>query len=309
MMEPPSEIDFDASIQRGEVWGEKTTGLFIHSVMIGLPTGNFYFNELKDGNFECLDGQQRSKAVWKFAKNDFRLPSTLPPVYVKRLQKEVSVERKCFRNLPETLQSNFLSYSLEAWVFDDLTIEEKKEVFMRINSGVPVKSIEISRIDIKSRVQFYEMKKHPVIIAGVSALDRAKYIDEDIIEDVFCLIYNPIKTLAPNIRTKFLHETVMTKDQKGEMTKGLDYAHSFLREIFKNKALTKTIGKKSNMVSLICMGIYAARSGIEEKTFAEKAAAFFQWQEMEGKKDYLINLFTSANAEIHMAKIEAIFGT
>lgn len=59
------------AFQREFVYKDKQRDAVIESVMKGYPIGVMYWSLDKTGNYECLDGQQRTMSVCEFVSNKF----------------------------------------------------------------------------------------------------------------------------------------------------------------------------------------------------------------------------------------------
>ena len=155
-------IDFDFALQRGSVWDSLRNGLLMHSIMVGLPIGEFYLNRLPDGIYEGLEGKQRKTAICNYKNGLYKLHAKTPPVMLSD-GTEYPVARHTFDKLPKELQRRILMYPLRIWWFDNASLEEKVMFIQRINNGKMVSAIDLSRYKVKSRNLFITLTKHPAI--------------------------------------------------------------------------------------------------------------------------------------------------
>jgi len=285
-------INFDVPIQRGYVWDTKRKSKLIHSVMIGIPTGDFWLNRLPDGTYEGMDGKQRTDTLTEFVNNRLTLAANLPPIIFEG--KEVVIAKKKFSSLPEPLKEKIKGAKIRALWVDNATNEEKKLLFDYINSYFPMKPADINRIDIKSRGNFLTLVKHEGIRLWVSVKNCRKYQDEDILEDVFCMASGETN-LSAKPRIEFLKVAVMTPDQEAEFVKALDYLlalHKSLKDDEKKvvvlvkkrkrgrqpnedgKQITK-MKAKVHVSALIYGAIVAVRKNIPEKKYIEGMRKLF----------------------------------
>lgn len=58
-----NNINLNPPYQRNAIWTLKTQKLLIQSIKDGSPIPNIFLNELTPGNFEMVDGQQRTRAL------------------------------------------------------------------------------------------------------------------------------------------------------------------------------------------------------------------------------------------------------
>ena len=104
--------------QRSFVYSDKKRDMVLDTVRKGFPLGLMYWNLKPDGNFECLDGQQRTISISQYVNGDFAI--------------KVNGNDKFFHNLTDTEKENILNYELEIRVCEG-TEEEKLEWFKVIN--------------------------------------------------------------------------------------------------------------------------------------------------------------------------------
>lgn len=111
--------------QREFVYKEKQRNAVIETVVKGFPLNVMYWAENEDGNFELLDGQQRTVSVCQYVNGDFSLDS------------------RAFHNLTETEKTQILDYRLTVYVCKG-NDREKLDWFKIINiAGVQLKEQEL----------------------------------------------------------------------------------------------------------------------------------------------------------------------
>ena len=117
------------AFQREFVYKDKQRDAVIDSVMKGYPIGVMYWSLDKNGNYECLDGQQRTMSICEFVSNKFSV--------------NINGHPKIFNNLTEDEKNQILDYELLIYGFTG-TDSEKLEWFKRINTpGVPINNQEL----------------------------------------------------------------------------------------------------------------------------------------------------------------------
>ena len=124
--------------QRQYIWKKNNKGLFIESVMLGLPIPFMFFADSDDGRCEIVDGAQRTQTLEEFMDNGFRLTG---------LKKLTTLNGFYYRDLPEIYQRKFNKTTLRVVVLSEgTTPESRRELFNRINTaGRKAKSIEVRR--------------------------------------------------------------------------------------------------------------------------------------------------------------------
>ncbi|MEB2786816.1 DUF262 domain-containing protein [Algoriphagus persicinus] len=61
-------VDLNPSYQRNYIWSPNDQKQLIDTILDGFPLPNFFLYEKPDGKYEMVDGQQRSKTIYRFVK-------------------------------------------------------------------------------------------------------------------------------------------------------------------------------------------------------------------------------------------------
>jgi 5-methylcytosine-specific restriction endonuclease McrA len=102
----------------------------IESILKGYPLGLIYFNKVKDGEFEVLDGQQRITSIGRFVTNKFAI-------------KDENGMEQYFSGIAEDKREKILNTTLLIYECEG-TESEIKEWFKTINiAGVPLNDQEL----------------------------------------------------------------------------------------------------------------------------------------------------------------------
>jgi len=108
------KLDIRPPFQREFVYGDKERNAVIDTVVKNYPLNVMYWAVREDGNFEVIDGQQRTISICQYAKSDF------------------SIDGLAFHNLTDDKQKQILDYNLMVY-FCSGTDSEKLEWFKTIN--------------------------------------------------------------------------------------------------------------------------------------------------------------------------------
>ncbi|MGE3842704.1 MAG: DUF262 domain-containing protein [Vicinamibacterales bacterium] len=114
--------------QRRSIWKPAAKVYLIDSILRGFPIPKMYFRATVDPKTqtsvrEVVDGQQRLRAIFDFADDKLRLTSRAGDLSGFK-----------YSDLPEDLQSKFLSYTFVAEQLIDASDSDVLEVFARINT-------------------------------------------------------------------------------------------------------------------------------------------------------------------------------
>ena len=119
------KLNIRPAFQREFVYKEKQRNAVIETVMKGFPLNVMYWVEDERGNYELLDGQQRTISICQYVNGDFSLDS------------------RFFHNLTQTEQNQILDYSLMIYICKG-NDREKLDWFKIINiAGVQLKEQEL----------------------------------------------------------------------------------------------------------------------------------------------------------------------
>jgi hypothetical protein len=142
----------DEEYQRGAVWSLRQERLLIDSILREYPIPKFYFHltsseygGLANRSYQIVDGQQRINAIYKYMNNGFKLydpkkDRTGLPRFLD--DKQCSWAGMTFESLPQELKDKFLNTDLQVSVVKSDNINEIRELFVRLQAGLPLNSQE-----------------------------------------------------------------------------------------------------------------------------------------------------------------------
>lgn len=131
------DFDWDVVIQRNQVWNNKKQSKLIHSVLYGFPIPPIFVQQKE--KFIVLDGKQRLTTIYDFFNNKLKLTKD-----IKAINGE-EIKGKTFAELPKKLQNAFLDYTIDLYLINKITDEQRDEIFRRFNNGEPLTKYEILR--------------------------------------------------------------------------------------------------------------------------------------------------------------------
>lgn len=119
------KLNIRPAFQREFVYKEKERNAVIDTVFKGFPLNVMYWCETEDGNYELIDGQQRTISICQYCGGDF------------------SINNRTFYNLTNTEKQQILNYKLMIYVCKG-NDKEKLDWFKTINiSGVKLTDQEL----------------------------------------------------------------------------------------------------------------------------------------------------------------------
>lgn len=123
------ELEMSPPFQRNPVWTEKQKSFLVDSVLNGYPIPEIYIQEKinADGKakYIIVDGQQRIRSVLEFLSGDYEIAAS-----------ESEKWATCtFDDLREEDKKNFYSYKFVVRTLPDITDDEIRSIFQRINKN------------------------------------------------------------------------------------------------------------------------------------------------------------------------------
>lgn len=113
------KLNIRPAYQREFVYDEKQQKAVIDSIFKGFPLNVMYWVLNDDGNYELLDGQQRTLSICSY--------------YNGELFVDIGGTLKSFDNLLKSERDQFLNYEIQVYVCEDGTDKEKLDWFRIIN--------------------------------------------------------------------------------------------------------------------------------------------------------------------------------
>ena len=243
-------VNFDNAVQRGLVWDVEKKSLLIHSMVYGYAIPAMYFTRDENKIYDSLDGKQRSNAICEFLNDEFALVPDTPPVYDDDGKME-DISGMTFSQLPEWVQDRINEYSLTIYYYEDMTEQEIREFFRRLNNGKPLTAVELTRVNTPCLVVFQQLAGHDAIQNVVTAAGKRRFTDENIAMQ----LYHMATVENPDFSTKSFREwakSVVTDDETiGKIQSGLDAYLNFLNELdpVENKKVLRAVKTRTHFVS------------------------------------------------------------
>ncbi|MGI6225689.1 MAG: GmrSD restriction endonuclease domain-containing protein [Peptococcales bacterium] len=180
----------DLAIQRMQVWKEEHKSLFIHSILYGFPVPPIFVqvtdNEDGDKTLWVLDGKQRITTLLAYFRNEFALGKDTPSV------DGVEIAGKTFTELPEEFQDTIKDANILVYRFDNLSDEDRDEMFYRLNNGVALSRIERTRALAQGDIMGFvkEIASEPFFAesCAITPNSRNRFVDEEMILQIMMLI-------------------------------------------------------------------------------------------------------------------------
>ena len=247
------KISFENAVQRGYVWDNKRSSLFIHSLLTGYPVPPVFASKGDDGVYDMLDGKQRLMTLKRFCDNEFALTDDVPPIdYEIDGSPAVMPISDCkYENLPEELRDDLDSASITLYYFDGITEDEVAEMFYRLNNGAAIQSSVVTHVRAMSRSKIRELGQHPIFELALTKKALEAYTNEDIaIKGLYIMDGNT------DLSTKAIRAWVSDTEVTNEMMVDLGCSLTRIKECVEiiqkeDKKLAKKILTKTHLISLL----------------------------------------------------------
>ena len=123
------ELEMSPPFQRNPVWTEAQKSYLIDSILNGYPIPELYIQEKisADGKTKhvIVDGQQRIRSVLEFLRGDFKISES----------ESTNWRNFSFDDLSSEDKINFFSYKFVVRTLPDVTEDEIRSIFQRINKN------------------------------------------------------------------------------------------------------------------------------------------------------------------------------
>lgn len=283
------KIDFNHIIQRSYVW-ERTrkTGL-IESMILGYPIPAVFAKRMDDGTgkrggniYYIMDGKQRLSTVKEFLNDEFALTNISPVTYFdtdKDEECEVDISGMKFSELPDGLKDYLNTVTFNVTYFDNLTSEEERELFKRLNAGKPLSTKARMLASARNIEELLDIGSHELFEEMLTEKARASKNQVTLVMKAWTMLNKDVEDIsfASKDFNPVIEDAEISDDEKLELAKVFDYIVNVHDELVSNKEkdVAKKLYTETHMISLIP---YMKRSmeNINEAMMAEWLVSFFK---------------------------------
>lgn len=298
------KINFDHIIQRSYVWERARKSALIESMILGYPIPSVFAKRIDDGSgkrgsntYFIMDGKQRLSTVKEFLNDEFALSKLTPVTYFDTEEdKEVIVDisEKRYSELPDGLKDYLNTVTFAVTYFDNLTKEEERELFKRLNNGKPLSTKNRTLASAKNIEELLDIGSHKLFEEMLTEKSRQNKNQAVIVMKVWTMLNRDVENIsfASKDFNPQIEEAEITDGEKLELVQVFDYIANTHEELMENqeKDVAKKLYTETHLVSLIPYVKQSMDNGINESMFGE----------------YLINFFKTENdSETYSAYMEA----
>ena len=286
------KINFNYIVQRSFVWEKSRKSGLIESMIIGYPIPPVFAKRLDDGSGKCgsniyyiMDGKQRLSTIKEYLNNEFEL-TTLPEItYMDdEIGEEVTIDISGLRfsELPEALQNYLATVNVSVTYFDNLTKEEERELFKRLNAGKPLSAKSKLLASCRDIEGLLDIGSHRLFMPTDGMLTEKARENKNqvtLVMKCWCMMNQDIQDVSFESKyfNPLVEETEISEADKIALIKVFDFiynVHNHLVE-HKEKKVAKKLYTETHMVSLVPFVKRAIQDDIDDWMFAGWLITFF----------------------------------
>lgn len=284
------KINFQHIIQRSYCWERARKSALIESMILGFPIPNVFAKRIDDGTgkrggniYYIMDGKQRLSTVKEFLNDEFAL-SKLPPVtyFDNEEDKEIKLDISGmkFSELPDGLQDYLNTVTFNVTYFDNLTKDEERELFKRLNAGKPLSAKNKTLASAKDIETLLDIGSHELFNQMLTDKARANKNQAVITAKTLTMLNNEAENISFSSKdfNPQIESLEISDAEKLELAKVFDYILNAHEELMENKEkdVAKKLFTETHMLSLVPFVKMAIENNINEPMFAEWLINFFK---------------------------------
>lgn len=283
------KIDFDHIIQRSYVWERKRKSALIESMILGYPIPPVFAKRVDDGTgkrggniYSIMDGKQRLSTVAQFLNDEFALTELPPVTYMDEglnTECETDISGMKFSELPEAIKDQLSSTIFSVTYFDNLTKEEERELFKRLNAGKPLSTKSRLLASCSDIEGLLDVGSHELFDDMLTDKAKDNKNQVTLVMKAWCMMNMPIEEVSFEGKDfNPLFETASISDvERLKLDKVFGMIHDTHLTLVENKekAVAKKLYTETHMISLVPFFEKAIERGIEVSTMADWLIDFF----------------------------------
>lgn len=240
-----NRINTNPDFQRPAVWGVAQKQLLIDSILRDYDVPKLYWRKTgsKPDTYDVVDGQQRLRAVWEYFDGVFELPKDTDAIDGN------DVAGLGYDDLPDELRLKFDIYPLDIIVLEEMSEDEVREMFLRLQNGTSLKAQEKRNAYPGKMRDFVRAVSRHSFFAKVG-FANSRYTYDLVAAQMMCLELNGGPTNVKNADLNGMYKEQKELDAKGKEAKAILRNLNILDGIFQEK--TPEL-ERYNVISLYCL--------------------------------------------------------
>ena len=272
---------FDNIVQRSYVWEPSRKSELICSLVEDYPINPVHAKEVKvtekskNGKdktvtyFDFLDGKQRLNSIYDYVKGQYVLVGINPVEFNGEL---VDISGKYFSGLSEDMQNKIMNYEISVNSYEDMTDDESRKLFMRLNNGKSFTTKERNIANCVDIVNISEIGKHEFFQKAITEKSLKTRKQIPMIMKMYLMLTDSIDEIsfASSDFNEVMQDTVISEETKAVINQILDRMLNVINILdeSKAKAARKKFVAENNLMSLVPIFKKAIDEGISDNTIA-----------------------------------------
>lgn len=283
------KIDFDHIIQRSYVWERKRKSALIESMILGYPIPPVFAKRVDDGTgkrggniYSIMDGKQRLSTVAQYLNDEFALTELPSVTYMDEglnTECETDISGMKYSELPEAIRDQLSSTIFSVTYFDNLTKDEERELFKRLNAGKPLSTKSRLLASCSDIEGLLDVGSHELFDDMLTDKAKDNKNQVTLVMKAWCMMNMPIEEVSFEGKDfNPLFETTSISDvERLKLDKVFGMIHDTHLTLVENKekAVAKKLYTETHMISLVPFFEKALEVGIEVNTMADWLIDFF----------------------------------
>ncbi len=283
------KINFDHIVQRSYVWERSRKSALIESMIIGYPVPPIFAKRIDnntgkrgDNTYYIMDGKQRLSTVKEYLNDEFALSVIAPITYhddVDDTDKTEDISEKKFSELPEAVQDILKDTTFSVTYFDNLTKEEERELFKRLNAGKPLSTKSKVLASCKDIEGLLDIGSHQLFGDMLSEKAIANKNQVTLVTKSWCMMFMDFNEVSFESKTfnPLLENLNINADEKAIMDKVFDYIYDVHSELIEreDKKVAKKVYTETHMISLMPFFKKSVENDVNVELMADWIESFF----------------------------------
>lgn len=284
------KIDFNHIIQRSYVWERTRKSSLIESMILGYPIPAVFAKRIDDGSgkrggntYYIMDGKQRLSTVKEYLNDEFALSKLSPITYFDaELDEEVKIDISGmkFSDMPDGLKDFLNTVTFSVTYFDNLTKEEERELFKRLNNGKPLSTKNRTLASAKNIEELLDIGSHKLFEEMLTEKSRESKNQVTIVMKAWSMLNRDVESVsfASKDFNPMIEEAEISDAEKLELNNVFNFIVDVHNELVENKEkdVAKKLYTETHLVSLVPYIKESMENGISEAMIAEWMINFFK---------------------------------
>ena len=276
---------FNNIFQRSYVWEIARKSNLIHSMIEGYPIPPFYARRIDGRKYDFLDGKQRMNAIQGYINGTYALTGVPEVTYTdaEGNEKTIYIGGLKFDELPEELQDAIKDYSLTIYYYDNITPEQVRTLFAKLNNGKPLSTKEKNIAYCTDIKTVSELGNHPLFMETFTEKAKESRKQLPIVMKIWLMLNEELEDIsfASKDFNPIMTDTIISDEEKNDIIAVLNKAYDIYNEVSENNpaSIAKKVKRKmvseTHLVALVPFFKWAIENNISNKLASDFMVELF----------------------------------